>query len=820
MTSTLPRRRRRTRGLFPIARLDPRIVPAALLDTLSGVAAGSTSPVLAVDPAPGASLRAGPTLVDTTFAQPIDPGSLSGTDLRLDSLGPGGVWTPYSSASPPVEALDATGAQLSLSTDKPLEPGRYRLVLDGNNTLFGLDGNSVSSTGQDLILGEFTVLRPGVKLADAVPLGVVSTGATPSAVAGSLDLSADPEAVALYKVTVPAGHTWRLGLEVDAQSQGSTLAAGLSLLDARGHVLATGAIGRASAPADPYLFQNVGPGTYYIGVSTAGNLPGVAGGYDAVAGVEGSAAQPQRGGAFTLRLVADAADAPTVVSGFTLGHADPRDPTPTTLSVSYSGPIRAEPAAPTAGNLAAGYRLLDGYGRSWPICIATVSERTGRVDLAVRDRLPAGHYTLQTSTTAPPLDLGGRPIKGTGVDPSLIGRFDVAPAAPATPGDLGTLYPDDLDAGTGKDVSLSPGQGVDLHATVLATDSYQVSVAAQGGGLSAALLDARGRVVAQLPVGTPAHPASQLLRLDAGSYTLRLSTTGGGPAISARVSISTPGSWPEKLLDNGVGQGPALNLRLASPVAADDAPSGSSPGAVAHVEPSTPAASTSLGSSPAAAFAAASLGAVGPVSTPAAVAPTAPANAPAPATPGVFLALGGEPVGRPSPEPSAAAATPGISTEGAGSSAAIGQSIALSGPSGGFGFGLATPAASPVPAEVPGAPGADALAGLRLAEPPATAEPTIEAAEGWRAGLDRLVAGLVGGDAPTAPTSDDLPADPDASAVAVAAADIPAESAPAEPAGLVLPAGIGLVAALGLRARRYIDRRKAARLPGTPRVSA
>ena len=806
MTTTLRRTRRPRRSFLPIDRLDARIVPAALIDV------AATAPVLALDPAPGATLSAGPTAVVATFARPIDPSTLGSADLRVDALGPDGTWSPVRPDSPPTETLDVAGTHLSITFDRPLTPRSYRVVIDSNASLFGLDGSPIAGSGDDIVLGDFAVLRPGVKLADAADLGPAPAPGATTAAAGTLNLSADPEAVALYKVTVPAGQSMRLGLEVAAQRQGSPLAAAVALLDSRGRALATGTIGRASAPSDPYLFQTVGPGTYYVGVSGAGNLPGVAGGYDVAAGIQGIGGRSQAGGAYTLRLVADPILAPTTYTGLSLTVGDPRDGAPTSLSVNFSGPIRADLMGGNAGDVANGYRLVDAYGRSWPISITTLSERSGRADFVARDRLPAGLYTLRASTTTPQLDLGGRPVRGTGLDPTVIGRFTVAPtAAVADPNDLGSLFADDLisAAGAGKGVSLGAGQVVDLHTTLTYEDFYKFSLSARGDGLSATLIDAQGRVVSPISVGTSGQTAGQLMHLEPGRYTLRLVAAADGPTVSARLSIRTPGSWPEKLLDNGIGQGSALNLRLAAP---SDGAGETGPADAAPSTPvTTPAPAVDRGSgtadpsaSPSAPTAAASLAPVGASS------PTPGATSAAPAAPGVYLALGGAPIGRPEHAAPASPASPS-STEGPAASAMPGQALASTGPLGGLGLDLGSSpsAAEPTPPADPTAPGADARAGLVLAEPPATADPAIERAEGWRKQLDRLVAGLVGDPSAVDLAPVELPGEP----VTVAAADIPAETAAAEPSGLALPAGIGLLAALGLRVRRYVAKRKAARLP-------
>src|SRR5690606_32852954 len=123
---------------------------------------------------------------------------------------------------------------------------------------------------------------------------------------GTLDFEADPTAVALYRITLSPSHRlWRLGVEVEANGIGSRLHAALALFDEEGKGLAVAEDGGFIGAKDPHLFDGLAPGTYYVGVSGRGNLPGQPGGYDPVTGDPGTVVQDQPGGAFQLLLVAD-----------------------------------------------------------------------------------------------------------------------------------------------------------------------------------------------------------------------------------------------------------------------------------------------------------------------------------------------------------------------------------------------------------------------------------------------------------------------------------------------------------------------------------
>ena len=95
-----------------------------------------------------------------------------------------------------------------------------------------------------------------------------------------------------------------------AERDGGTLDTALALFDDQGRLIASDEVGRVDAPQDPYLFAGLQPGTYYVGVSGVGNLPGTDGGYDPATGSPGSVPQTQDGGPYTLHLVAEPVDTP------------------------------------------------------------------------------------------------------------------------------------------------------------------------------------------------------------------------------------------------------------------------------------------------------------------------------------------------------------------------------------------------------------------------------------------------------------------------------------------------------------------------------
>ena len=238
-----------------------------------GVGSNGSSQVINL-PGSGITAVVAETSSTITFAtsKAIDPFSVSGGDFKLVAMSSNG---PTSRSIPLAESLDPSGKRLTLTLDQPLANGQYRLLLLGQNGLQEADGTVLSGGGQDVDLSDFTVKPQGLGLAGATDLGVPTS--TVAVKADRLDLTTDPSSVKLYRVTLPAGHFWRLGLEVSALSDGGSLASELSLYDANGGLISTASHGLSADPSDPYLFAGVKPGTYYVAVSGVGVVPGAAG---------------------------------------------------------------------------------------------------------------------------------------------------------------------------------------------------------------------------------------------------------------------------------------------------------------------------------------------------------------------------------------------------------------------------------------------------------------------------------------------------------------------------------------------------------------
>ncbi len=608
---------------------------------------GSTDPlkVLATEPAGNTTLDRPPTTLTIVFDRPIVALPVMSGDILLDRIGEDGkanaVVDVYSNLT---ESLDTTHTRLTLTLNQTLKPGQYRILLSRFSMLTGANGERLASTEVDQSLAEFTVRKPGVTLDDATDLGQV--GPTEIQKGDVLDFTVDPQAVALYKIVLTPDHTrWRLGLEVTAQRDGSPLNAALTLFDAQGHPLATAESGRATAPRDPFLFAGLAPGTYYVGVSGRNNLPDLPGGYDLVNGDPGVITQTQAGGPFTLHVAADPAETPPALLNFHLIHGDPLDPNPTGFSLQFSGPLALGDVDGELTHAAsANVEVVDRHGVVWPLAGVQYDETEARVSYVFARPLPPGEYIIRVPGPGGLKDLSGLNLGSIGKTDGVLASFRVLPgeAAEKASNDLGVLRPDPQTR-LEWDVDTAPDTASTYRFVVLFPAYYRLDAPSAGRGLGLRLDGPDGRV----PLSTEARAdAGALWYLTPGVYSLRVSGPRGVPLktqLTLRVSTFR---W-ESLLQNGVGQGPALNLRLIAPVASTTiTPSPGAPSEGSSGSPTAPLPSSTP-----------------PVPAPPNTTPNSPGTTPSssagsdstrsqPSAPtgqgGLFLSLGGQPVGQPS----------------------------------------------------------------------------------------------------------------------------------------------------------------------------
>jgi len=504
-----------------------------------------------IDPAPNSVLTASPLSLLLEFNRPILPDALDNDVVVVQTDADG---NPTSSTSPDSLTMDQSATRLSASLTETLAPGHYQVWILGRSAITDLDGNYLTNGSTNLVVGQFDVAAPGVRLADAVNLA--NPGSTPEEVAGTLDFQTPSQAVSLYRIQLDPGHFWRLGLEVTAQGDGGTLDTALALFDDQGRLIASDNVGIPDAPEDPYLFAGLQPGTYYVGVSGVGNLPGLPGGYDPVTGSPGSVTQTQNGGPFTLYVVADPVDTPPTVLGLTLDHADPADSAPTGFTLAFSRPI-AVPGqfGDQESSLSNAIEVVDQAGQSWPVQVSNYSESDATISYLFDTSLPPGHYLVKLPEQGGLTDLAGLSPVAAGQPSGVLGQFDVAGRqGEPSPLDLGALLPAAAAAGVPIDVSMSPGQSITYRVVVTVPGQYVFQEQSSGDPPSVQITGpALDRPLS--PTGT-----NDTL-LSPGVYSIQFEAPTGGP-VQVQLFIRLSSDETEIVLANGVGQGPALSLRL------------------------------------------------------------------------------------------------------------------------------------------------------------------------------------------------------------------------------------------------------------------
>ncbi len=513
---------------------------------------------------------------------------LTGFDVQLFQVGSNGTESPvFSAFNPPPELTDSTGTKLiiPIATANPfngaqtpfsLQPGNYQIDLLANSLLsFAASGMFDGVTPlwdptANYEVGSFSILGQGATTASAIDLGLL--GSNVLHVAGQLTPSNYQQAVDVYKFTLPQGHSdYQVGLNVLSGAIGSTLKPALSLFDQNGNLIATrnAGTGTQQDPTDPYLFTGLAPGTYYVGVSGAGNLPNLPGGYDLATGTPGVSGIAQPGGPFPFVLLANAVphDQPAQVTSFHVDYLDPLGSSPTSITMSFSAAINLSNVFVVDAQQHA-LELVDSQGKVWPTTAESYTTSTATLQLIVDEPLPAGNYTLVAPSQGGLVDLTGEPVGRPGFASGVLGSFAVAPARPTPSGDLGVLWPSvaakvwpSAAESFVERTNLAPHSTMTYRFVVTIPGDYafQTMVAGSPVGIS---LFAQG-------TGTqPGSPSlglsSQYVNLQPGAYEIRFTNPGASPASIQWVLKYVTIDW-EKIVDNGVGQNQALSLGLVSP---------------------------------------------------------------------------------------------------------------------------------------------------------------------------------------------------------------------------------------------------------------
>ena len=361
-----------------------------------------------------------------------------------------------------------------------------------------------------------------------------------------------------------------MGLAVSAHSIGSSLLPAISLLDSNGNVLETRSSGTGlpGDPNDPYFFTGLAPGTYYVGVSGLGNLANAPGGYNPILGIPGSGGFYQPGSlAFALSLVASPHDQPTHLVNFTLDRTDPTEASPTGITLTFSGPIDISNLF-TPDTQQSALEVVDGSGQVWPITAENYDVSGDTLQLVLNQPLPAGNYTLISAPSGGLLDLAEQPVLGELNSSGAWASWTVAQqTSPRAADNLGVLWPISATgnlsghAGSFNETTvLAPGQAEDYRWTVIVPGLYQLQTQENGGPVAVINTGSSETV---LDPGSTGALNNYIMNLNDGVYSIRFVNLGSQP-VTINWQLRIAGLDWEKIIDNGVGQSPALSLSLLS----------------------------------------------------------------------------------------------------------------------------------------------------------------------------------------------------------------------------------------------------------------
>jgi hypothetical protein len=491
----------------------------------------------------------------------------TGYDINLYQVTDGGGLVPvFNVSNYPNVSFDNLGDQATYQLVEPLPPGEYQIVLQAGDlsaTLATIGGRQLWDPTQNQTLADFTVAPQGIDKSNSVNLG--SIGSNVVTYHTSFNPAGGQNSFDLYKISLPGSSHVRLGVELDAQSIISSFRGAIALFDSSGNILATrdAGSGMPATPDDPYLFAGLSPSVYYIGVSQAGNLPSPTGGYASATGLEGP---------YTLKVVADPIT-PTRVVGYTLRWDDALDPSPTGVTLAFSGPIAIDSLLGQHPGSSVPLIAVDGANHSWTLTPSGYQASQWQVSFVFNQRLPAGHYTLQLPPSGGLTDLLGQPPIAPGQPGGVLASFTVAPRLfPAFRGDLGVLWPSLGDQGITRQATLDSGQSAVIRAVVPVATWYTLETNLAQGKLAIRRIDASGLYT--IDAGTTASLNQYPMYLKEGVYIFTFTALGTEP-VQVRWTLRSSGVDPESLVNNGVGQTAALALRLIDPTSAGLSPASS-----------------------------------------------------------------------------------------------------------------------------------------------------------------------------------------------------------------------------------------------------
>ena len=192
-------------------------------------------------------------------------------------------------------------------------------------------------------------------------------------------------------------------------------------------------------------------------------------------------AQPGGPFPFELTVAAQPHDQATQLVGFSLGHEDLLNPSPTSLTLNFSGPIDLSNLfVPDRQETA--LEVVDSSGQVWPVTAEEYQPSNAQLTLIFDEPLPAGQYSLIVPSSGGLTDLAGEPVVAPGEPAGVLANWTVsrqqADAIPTTWESSGPQRP----AWSGQPpmvlspeaTTLAPGQAVTYRWVVIVPGYYKL----------------------------------------------------------------------------------------------------------------------------------------------------------------------------------------------------------------------------------------------------------------------------------------------------------------------------------------------------------
>jgi hypothetical protein len=268
-----------------------------------------------------------------------------------------------------------------------------------------------------------------------------------------------------------------------------------------------------------------------------------------------------------LNLAADVADEAVRVIEFGLNRLDPADPMPSGFRLRFSGainPLLLDDAV-VPGTVSRSVVVVDEQGGRHAVRAVGYDESNAELSFLFLDRIPLGHCRVELSGEGGLVDLSGQAPVAPGFGSGVLASFQLASrAAESRPNDLGTLIPGTTSEHLSRTVELSGNRTVVLRVGIAQDGFYVTDLEVEGGAVDISLVGPGGIQAVATARSDGSMELNDLHRLTAGIYRLVLKLEQGARA-KVTIGLRPALSLPDSPVLSGVGNGPALNLRLIQP---------------------------------------------------------------------------------------------------------------------------------------------------------------------------------------------------------------------------------------------------------------